>query len=308
MTDTPNTFSLANRIELALPAWAKPYVRLARLDKPIGWWLLLLPGWWAIALAQVAQGGGMPRLDLLALFLLGAILTRAAGCTLNDLADRDIDAKVARTRTRPLASGEIGGKGALAFMALLLAASLLILVQFNAFAIVVGLLSAIPVLVYPFMKRVTYWPQAFLGIAFNWGALLGWAAVFGALGPVPFLIYAAGIAWTLAYDTIYAHQDREDDLLVGVKSSAIRLGRATRPWVAGFFGLTLAGLALAGYAAGAGPLYMAGLGAAGVHAAWQVARLDIDDPSNCLRLFRSNRDFGLIVFAGAVLESLARAA
>jgi 4-hydroxybenzoate polyprenyltransferase len=307
MNDAEKTLNPAAWVDLA-PAWAQPFVRLARLEKPIGWWLLLLPGWWSIALAQIAQGGGMPRLDLLALFLLGAILTRAAGCTLNDLVDRDIDAKVARTRTRPLAAGEIGVRGALVFMALLLAAALLILVQFNGFAIVVGLLSAVPVLVYPFMKRVTYWPQAFLGIAFNWGALLGWAAVFGSFDAVPFLIYAAGIAWTLAYDTIYAHQDREDDLLVGVKSSAIRLGNATRPWVAAFFGLTLAGLALAGHLAGAGPIYMAGLGAAGVHAAWQVARLDIDDPGNCLKLFRSNRDFGLIVFAGAVLQSLAGAA
>jgi 4-hydroxybenzoate polyprenyltransferase len=308
MNDAEKTLSPAASWVDLVPAPAQPFVRLARLEKPIGWWLLLLPGWWSIALAQIAQGGGMPRFDLLALFLLGAILTRAAGCTLNDLVDRDIDAKVARTRTRPLAAGEIGVRGALVFMAALLATALLILVQFNGFAIAVGLMSAVPVLVYPFMKRVTYWPQAFLGIAFNWGALLGWAAVFGSLGPTPFVIYAAGIAWTLAYDTIYAHQDREDDLLVGVKSSAIRLGRATQPWVAAFFALTLTGLALAGHLAGAGAIYMAGLGAAGVHAAWQVARLDIDDPGNCLRLFKSNRDFGLIVFAGALLQSLAAAA
>jgi 4-hydroxybenzoate polyprenyltransferase len=196
---------------------------------------------------------------------------------------------------------------AIGFMAVLLSAALLILLQFNGTAILIGLLSALPVLIYPFMKRVTYWPQAFLGIAFNWGALLGWACVFGTLGAAPFVIYAAGIAWTLAYDTIYAHQDREDDLLVGVKSSAIRLGRATAPWVATFFAITIAGLAGAGLIVGAGSIYYAGLGIAAAHAAWQVSSLDIDDPGNCLRLFRSNRDFGLIIFAGAVLDSVARA-
>lgn len=307
MTETQNGLTRSSWIELAAPAWAQPYVRLGRLERPIGWWLLLIPGWWSIALAQIAAGGGMPRLDLIVLFLIGAILTRAAGCTLNDIVDRDIDAKVTRTRLRPLAAGEVSVPAAIGFMAVLLSAALLILVQFNATAILIGLLSAVPVLIYPFMKRVTYWPQAFLGIAFNWGALLGWACVFGALGMAPFLIYAAGIAWTLAYDTIYAHQDREDDLLIGVKSSAIRLGRATPPWVAAFFAIAIVGLTGAGLLVGAGSIYFAGLGVAAAHAAWQVSNLDIDDPGNCLRLFKSNRDFGLIIFAGAVLDSLARA-
>jgi 4-hydroxybenzoate polyprenyltransferase len=304
MNETPKGLPQTARFEAFLPDRLLPYARLARLEKPIGWWLLLLPGWWSICLARIAQGGGMPNLWFLLLFLLGAILTRAAGCTLNDIVDRDIDVHVARTRTRPIAAGAVSVKAAIAFMALLLLAALLILLQFNRAAIGLGLLSSLPVLVYPFMKRITYWPQIFLGIAFNWGALLGWCAVFGSLDWPPVLLYLGGIAWTLAYDTIYAHQDREDDLIVGVKSTAIRLGDASPQWVAIFFAVALSLLAIAGKLAGAHVVYFLGLGFATAHAIWQVRRLDIDDPDRCLVLFKSNRDFGLLIFTAAFLDSV----
>jgi len=289
-----------------LPPGARPYARLARLERPIGWWLLLLPGWWSIALAAIHDGGGMPDPWLLALFLLGAVLMRGAGCTFNDLVDRDIDARVARTRSRPLPSGQVSPLNAVLFMLGLVAAALLILLQFNGYAIVLGLASAAPIAIYPFMKRITWWPQLFLGIAFNWGALLGWAAVTGSLAWPAILLYAGGIAWTLAYDTIYAHQDKEDDLLIGVKSTALKFGATTPRWLAMFFAVALLLIWLGGWLAGAGVLFAIGIVVAAFHAIWQLRQLDIADPDRCLMLFRSNRDFGLIIFAGAVLDSLTR--
>jgi 4-hydroxybenzoate polyprenyltransferase len=290
-----------------LPVAARPYARLARFERPIGWWLLLLPGWWSIALAQGATGGGSPDVRLLTLFLIGAIVMRGAGCTFNDIVDRDFDGQVARTRSRPIPSGQVSLRQAMAFLVALALIGLAVLLQFNWFAVALGALSLVTVVVYPFMKRVTYWPQVFLGLAFNWGALLGWAAVHGRLDAAPISLYLGGIAWTLAYDTIYAHQDKEDDALIGLKSTALRLGSATPTWLAGFFAAALALASLAGWLAGAGFVYHIGVAAAGVHAVWQLSRLDIDDPARCLRLFRSNRDFGLLIFAAAALDSLIKA-
>ncbi len=273
-----------------LPERLRPYAVLARWDRPIGSWLLLLPGWWALALAP-----GGPDLVLVALFAVGAVAMRGAGCVVNDLIDRDLDAKVERTRHRPLASGRLGVAQALGFLALQLLVGLLVLLAFNRFAILVALASVPLIVIYPLMKRITWWPQAFLGITFNWGALAGWAAATGALAPPALLLYAAGFFWTLGYDTIYAHQDKTDDALIGVKSSARWLGSATPRWLWGFYGVTLALLAAAGWSAGLGPGYYLLLIAVGGHLAWQIRTLDIDDPMSCLRRFRSNRELGLLV-------------
>jgi 4-hydroxybenzoate polyprenyltransferase len=288
-----------------LPQKLKPYARLARLDRPVGWWLLLLPGWWAIALAAVEAGGGTPDLRLMALFFAGAISMRGAGCTLNDIADRDFDAKVARTRSRPLPSGEVSVKGAIVFLMLLLTLGLAVLVQLNTLSIALGMASLVLVAIYPFMKRWTNWPQLALGLAFNWGALMGFAAVEGELSAAAMSLYAGGVFWTLAYDTIYAHQDKEDDAVIGVKSSALALGSATVPWVAGFFFISLVLIDLAGVLAGAGAIFHLGVVAAALHAGWQLSRLNINDPDSCLGIFRSNRDFGFIILAGAIISSLA---
>ena len=286
-----------------LPAGWRPYARLARLERPIGWWLLLLPGWWAIALARGAGGGGLPDLKLLALFLIGAVAMRGAGCTYNDIVDRDFDAQVARTRSRPIPSGQVSVTGAKIFLIAQALVGFVILIQFNTFAIALGVASLLTIAVYPHMKRYTYWPQVFLGIAFNWGALLGWAAVAGRLDPAALVLYAGGIFWTLAYDTIYAHQDKEDDILIGVKSTALRLGAASPKWLAGFFAMALILIDAAGWLSGAGIIFHTAMAAAALHAAWQLSRLDIDDPGRCLKLFRANRDFGLIIFAGAFADA-----
>ena len=282
------------------PPGVRPYLRLARLDRPIGTWLLLLPGWWALALAAE----GWPSLWFFALFGVGAVVMRGAGCVVNDLADHKLDAAVARTATRPIASGAISVPRALFFLAALCLIGLAILVQFNPVAVAVGAASLVLVAVYPFMKRITYWPQAMLGLTFNWGALLGWAVVRGVIEPPALALYAAGFFWTLGYDTIYAHQDKEDDALVGIKSTALLLGDATRPWIAGFYVVTVALLALTGWLAFADPLaawpYWLGLILGAAHLAWQTARADFDDPANCLAKFKANRDFGLILLAGIV--------
>ena len=305
-TDAP--VAALHWVDKLLPRKLKPYARLARLDRPIGWWLLLLPGWWAIALAAMHAGGGMPDLRLMALFFAGAITMRGAGCTLNDIADREFDAKVARTRSRPLPSGEVSVKGAIVFLMLLLTLGLAILVQLNTLSIALGAASLALVAFYPFMKRWTNWPQLALGLAFNCGALMGFAAVEGRLSAAAAGLYAGGVFWTLAYDTIYAHQDKEDDVVIGVKSSALVLGSATVPWVAGFFFVSLVLIDLAGVLAGAGVIFHLGVATAALHAAWQLSRLNIDDPDSCLRIFRSNRDFGLIILAGAIISSLAEGA
>ncbi len=286
-------------------AWL-PYTRLMRLERPVGWQLLLIPGLWSIALAQVMEGGGWPSPWLMALFLLGSIVMRGAGCVYNDIVDRDIDAKVARTRNRPLPAGQVSLGQAWMFLGVLLLGGLLVLLQLNRPAQLVALSSLGLVALYPFMKRFSHWPQLFLGLTFNWAALVGWVAVRGELEWPAVLLYAGGVFWTLAYDTIYAHQDREDDLAVGVKSTALKLGRATKPWLAIFFALALALIGAAGWMAGAFPLFLFGLAFAATNAAWQVASLDIDDAASCLTHFRANRDFGMAIFSGALVASLAK--
>ena len=290
-----------NWVDRFAPGPTRPYLRLSRADRPIGTWLLLIPCLWALALAGGA--GGFRPWDLwLALSCgIGAFLMRGAGCTWNDITDRDIDAAVTRTRSRPIPSGQVTVKGALVWMAAQSLIAALILFTYNGLAIALGIASLALVAIYPFAKRFTWWPQVFLGLAFNWGALLAWAAHAGAIPPAALLLYAAGIAWTLYYDTIYAHQDREDDALIGVKSTARLFGAQTRPWLRGFFVLTIllfgAAVVLA-HAPQGRPLAMAvalaGVWAMGWHITWQMARLDLDDPASCLRAFRANRDAGLI--------------
>jgi 4-hydroxybenzoate polyprenyltransferase len=285
------------------PAWMRPYLQLARIDRPIGWWLLLWPCWWSAALAAVAAGRPFPDPWHLALFLIGAVAMRGAGCVWNDIVDRDIDARVARTALRPIPSGRVSVMQAAAFMGALCLVGLAVLLQFNWFAVGVGLASLGVVAVYPLAKRVTWWPQLVLGLAFNWGALMGWAAAFGSLSWPPVLLYLAGIAWTIGYDTIYAHQDKEDDALIGVKSTALLFAENTKRWLSLFYGLAVVLFAAAFWTAGGGPVALAGLAAGAAHLAWQVATLETGDPDRCLRLFRANRDFGWILFAGLVAEA-----
>ncbi len=281
------------------PAPLRPYLRLARFDRPIGTWLLLLPCWWGLALASAAAGR-WPDPGLMLLFAIGALVMRGAGCTYNDILDRDFDAKVARTATRPIPAGEVTLRQAFLFIAGLLLVGLAVLLRLEPFAALVAVASLLLVAAYPVMKRITYWPQAWLGLTFNWGALVGWAAVTGGLAWPAVLLYAGGIAWTLGYDTIYAHQDKEDDVLIGVKSTALLFGAATRPWLIGFYGAALLLLLAAGLTAGLGWPFLLGLAAATAQLAWQVATLDADDPDNCLRRFKSNRIMGLLLLAGIV--------
>ncbi len=283
-----------------LPRALGSYARLARLDRPIGTWLLLLPGWWAIALATPFESAGRETLWLLTLFGLGAVLMRGAGCTYNDIVDRDFDGEVVRTRTRPLPSGQVSVRAAILFLAGLLLAALGILLQLAPLAIALGIGSLVLVFTYPLSKRVTYWPQAVLGLTFNWGALLGYAAVTNALAAEAFLLYAAGFFWTLGYDTIYAHQDKEDDALIGVKSLALKLGDRTRPWLRGFYLATFVLLGLAGWRAGLGIGFYAIWLVAGWHLWRQLRHVDFADGASCLATFRSNRDFGLIVLAAVI--------
>jgi 4-hydroxybenzoate polyprenyltransferase len=294
-----------NWVDHSAPSWLKPYLRLTRLDRPIGWWLLLLPCWWSSAMAAVADRAWAPSPWHIVLLLIGAIVMRGAGCTWNDWVDRDIDAKVERTRSRPIPSGQVSARAALVFLVAQALVGLLVLVQFNRFAIMVGIASLAVVAIYPFMKRVTYWPQIFLGLAFSWGALMGWAGARGALELPAFLLYAGSIAWVIHYDTIYALQDREDDALVGLKSTALLFAENTRPALMVFSVLAVVLIGLAGYFAGAGVVFALGLAAFAVHLAWQIARIDIADPESCLKMFRSNRDAGLILFAALLLDAVA---
>lgn len=283
-------------IDRFAPEVIRPYLRLARFDRPIGTWLLLLPCWWGAALATPAW----PDATMFVLFTIGAVVMRGAGCTVNDLADRKFDARVARTATRPIASGQISVLKAFVFLALQLLLGLSILLQFNAFTVALGVSSLLLIVLYPFMKRITYWPQLFLGFTFNWGALLGWAAVKGELSAPAFVLYGAGIFWTLGYDTIYAHQDKEDDVLIGVKSTALKFGDGTKPWLVGFYSITVILLAATGLLANLAWPFYSGLTLAALHLAWQIKSVDIANSKNCLRRFKSNRDFGLILLAGII--------
>ncbi|MCS0502109.1 4-hydroxybenzoate octaprenyltransferase [Ancylobacter mangrovi] len=296
-------------VDRRAPAFLRPFLRLARADRPIGSWLLLIPCLWSTALAAgISAGEGTPRpvqaFGLMLLFAIGAVAMRGAGCTWNDILDRDIDGRVERTRLRPLPSGQVGLLGAFVFLGLQALVGLIVLLCLPPFAIVTALSSLGVVAVYPLMKRVIWIPQLVLGLAFSWGALMGFAALIEALPPAAFLLYAGSILWVVGYDTIYAHQDREDDEQVGVKSSARLLGSATRPWLAVLYAGAALLIGAALVAAGAGPLAYAGLAAFALHLAWQVRRLDIDDPALCLVVFRSNRDAGLLLFAGLAAAAL----
>jgi 4-hydroxybenzoate polyprenyltransferase len=279
-----------------VPAATRPYLRLARLDRPIGTWLLLFPCWWGIAMAS----DRWPSLWLMALFGLGAVVMRGAGCTYNDIVDRDFDGRVARTADRPIPSGAVSVRQAIAFMAAQALIGFLILLQLGFVAIELGVLSLVLIFIYPLMKRVTWWPQFFLGLAFNWGALMGPAAVQGRLPGWALMLYVGGIFWTLGYDTIYAHQDKEDDALIGVRSSARRLGAWTRPALFVFYGAASLLFGVSGYFAGLGAPFFAGLAAGVIQLAWQAARIDYNDPADCLRMFKSNRLFGWLVLAGGI--------
>jgi 4-hydroxybenzoate polyprenyltransferase len=298
--------STGNWVDGVAPAWARPYLRLARLDRPIGSWLLLMPCWWSVALAAVHARSQVNVWHLL-LFFIGAFAMRGAGCTWNDIVDRDLDARVERTRSRPIPSGQVTVASAAAFLLLQALVGLAVLLQFNRFTIYVGFASLAVVAIYPFMKRITYWPQIVLGLAFSWGALMGWPATFARLDLPALLLYAGAISWVIGYDTIYAHQDREDDALIGIKSTALLFRERTKPMLALFYALAVALIALAGWSAGAGLVFALGLLAFATHLAWQIARLDVDDPIDCLVVFKSNRDAGLILFAGLVLDAALRA-
>ncbi len=287
-------------IDRLAPTVVRPYLRLARIDRPIGTWLLLFPCWWGVALATP----GWPDPWFLALFAVGALVMRGAGCTVNDIADRDFDRQVARTAMRPIASGQITVPQALLYLAFLLAVGLLVLVQFNRFTVALGASSLVLVAAYPFMKRVTYWPQAFLGLTFNWGILLGWAAVKADLSAPAIALYAASVFWTLGYDTIYAHQDKDDDRQVGIKSTALMFGARTRPWLFAFYGATVVLMGIAGSLAQLTWPYFVALAAAAAHLAWQANRVNTADPIDCLIKFRSNRAIGWIVLAGIVAGQL----
>ena len=299
--------STGNWVDRRAPAWARPYLRLARADRPIGSWLLLLPCWWSAALAADHAGAALPDRWHLVLFAVGTVVMRGAGCTWNDLVDRDLDRLVERTRSRPIPSGEVSVQGARAFLVLQALVGLAVLAQFNPFTMALGIASVAIVAIYPFLKRITYWPQIGLGLAFSWGALMGWAAAFGRLDAAALVLYAGTIAWVIGYDTIYAHQDREDDALIGIKSTALLFGTRTKPALAGFYGAAVLLIGIGGFLAGAGVAFAIGLAIFAVHLAWQVYRLDIADPALCLTVFKSNRDAGLMLFAAIVVDGLVRA-
>jgi 4-hydroxybenzoate polyprenyltransferase len=274
-----------NWVDTLAPAWLKPYLRLARLDRPIGSWLLLLPCWWSSALAAVAAQARAPNILHLVLFFIGAFAMRGAGCTWNDIVDRDLDGAVERTRSRPIPSGQVGVAQAALFLVLQALVGFAVLITFNTFTIALGIASLAIVAIYPFMKRITYWPQIVLGLAFSWGALMGWAGAFGRLDAAPLLLYAGSI---------------------GIKSTALLFGPRTKPMLALFYGLAVILIGLAGIFAGAGLVFALGLTAFAAHLVWQIVRLDSGDPDNCLAVFKSDRDAGLILFAGLVLDAALR--
>jgi 4-hydroxybenzoate polyprenyltransferase len=296
-----------NWVDTRAPLWSRPYLRLSRLDRPIGSWLLLMPCWWSAALAAGSIGdiGQLPL--IIALFFVGAFAMRGAGCTWNDITDRDLDALVERTRSRPIPAGQVNVPQAAAFLVVQALVGLAVLLQFNRFAVMTGIASLIIVAVYPFMKRITWWPQIVLGLAFSWGALMGFAVTLGRIDATALALYAGSIAWVIGYDTIYAHQDAEDDALIGVKSTALLFGARTRPALVVFYALAVALIGVALKLAGVGFPAWIGLAAFALHLAWQIWRLRIDDPALCLRIFHSNRDAGLLLLAGLLVDAVMRA-
>lgn len=284
-------FDLIEKLPLSL----RPYALLMRLDRPVGWWLLLLPAWWAMSMAA----GGVTGLlgwdwYLVILFFFGAVIMRGAGCVINDLWDRDLDALVERTKARPLASGAVKTWQAAALLFILLFLGLLILVQTSALAFWLGMAAMILVVAYPYMKRITWWPQAFLGITFNFGVLIGWAALTNEMSIAAIFLYAGAFFWTLGYDTIYAHQDRDDDQMAGIKSTALLFGERSKKWVGGFYAVSWSLIALAAFVGGASTLSLGLLILPGVHLLLQVLLWKADSPASSLRWFKSNRDCGLL--------------
>ncbi len=309
ISDAPLPDALTGHwVDTRAPRRLRPYLKLARIERPIGWQLLLLPCWWAAGLAAIAAGQPLPNPWHCLLFLIGAIVMRGAGCTFNDIIDRKLDAQVARTRGRPLPSGQVTAKAAAVFMVALSLIGFVVLLQFNAFTIAAGIASLAIVAVYPFMKRITQMPQFVLGLAFSWGGLLGWSAVFGRLDAPAYLIYAAAVVWTVGYDTIYAMQDIEDDVIAGIKSSARYFGAHGREAIALCFALAVVLAGLATWSAGGGPLAYAGLAAFAGHLGWQVSKLKGASAQVALSLFRSNWHAGLLLAAGFAMDALARSA
>lgn len=292
-----------NWIDRFAPVAVRPFARLARWDRPIGWWLLLLPAWWAASLAADSLGISYPSIRNMVLFLIGAIAMRGAGCTYNDIIDRDFDAIVARTRTRPIPSGQVTITGAVLFLFAQALVGLAVLLQFNSLTIYAGLGSLLAVALYPFLKRFTNWPQIGLGVAFSWGALLGWTAETGSLALAPLLLYAGGVLWTIGYDTIYALQDIEDDALIGVRSTARLFGTRVGFAVTLFYAGAIVLFALAFSAAYTGWLAFAGLAVGAAHLGWQAGSAASAKSSRALRLFKSNRTFGLILLAGLLADT-----
>ncbi len=298
MRNYPSDIPRNNWVDI-MPSSIRPYIRLARFDRPIGTWLVLFPGWWSLLLAGFnpldEPGRHIDILWLFLLFGLGAIVMRGAGCILNDVFDKDYDAKVARTSDRPLPSGEISTIKALVFMAFLSLLGLVILIQFNFFAIIIGASSLLVVLVYPLMKRITHWPQLILGLAFNWGALLGWAAIKGEISSPALALYISGIFWTLGYDTIYALQDKRDDLIAGVKSSALKLNENTKLWLFIFYFLATILLLLTGGLLRLNSIYFVLVLLSSFQLFWQVLFLKVDNPKSCLGMFQANKLFGWLI-------------
>jgi 4-hydroxybenzoate polyprenyltransferase len=307
MTDEPQAPIPADAVSRSwverAPARYRPYLRLMRLDRPIGTWLLFWPCAFGLALGAAAESrpfGELADVWYLALFAFGAIVMRGAGCTFNDIIDRDIDAKVARTRGRPIPSGAVTVQQAGIFAVELCLAGLLVLIQFNWTAIILGAASLILVGAYPFMKRITWWPQAWLGLTFNWGAILGFAAVTGSVDAGCLMMYAGLVFWTLGYDTIYAHQDKDDDALIGVKSTARRLGSRSREWILGFYASAFTLVLAAGFTEHEGWPFVLLMLLVGAHFLRQVRTLDIDDSAGCLKLFRANRNGGALIAAALI--------
>ena len=296
-----------NWVDTRAPTWSRPYLRLSRFDRPIGSWLLLMPCWWSAALAAgVAHDIRQLPLVIL-LFFVGAFVMRGAGCTWNDITDRDLDARVERTRSRPIPAGQVSVTQALAFLVVQALIGLIVLLQFNRVAVATGIASLIIVAIYPFMKRITWWPQVVLGLAFSWGALMGFAVILGQINLTALVLYAGSISWVIAYDTIYAHQDAEDDALIGIKSTARLFGARTHLALIVFYGLAVVLIGGALVLADARWSAWIGLAAFAGHLVWQIKRLDISDPVLCLRLFRSSRDAGLLLFAGLLVDAVMRA-
>ncbi len=300
VSDAPS----GNWVDRIAPASWRPFLRLARMDRPIGTWLLLFPCWWSLTLAAVSNGQPYPDVWMLTLFAIGALVMRGAGCAYNDYVDREFDARVQRTASRPIPSGQVTPEAALMFAIALAFIGFFVLIWFNMFTVLLGVASLGLVAIYPYMKRLTYWPQAVLGLAFNWGALMGWTAVKGSLDWPPLLLYAGSVLWTIGYDTIYAHQDTEDDLMLGLKSTALTFGDDTPFWVGSFYVGALLLWIAAGFLAGTHLVFFFGVALVGLQMAWQVSTLDITNAENCLRRFRANRDVGAAIFLALVTDTL----